>query len=244
VLVIIAAALVLLFIKEPKIYTDAEKPPGLISSLRELIKDEDKSAVFLLAAIFFWVLTTQQADTFLTLYATRHLGISEGDAGRLAGHLGILFLLFAIPAGVLGGRIGRRKTITIGILSMALFIFLIAVLSKDFLTIFITHIPILGRIRAANLFLMASGISWAFININALPMVVDLTSADRIGTYTGFYFLAYTLSSVVGPILNGWIILLAGHNYNMIMIIGPIALFISLFFLSRVKKGEPLPNSA
>jgi MFS family permease len=241
-LVIVAAALVLLLIKEPKVYPDAEKPPGLIPSLRELVKDQDKSAIFLLVAIFFWVLTTQQADTFLTLYATRHLGISEGDAGRLAGHLGVFFLLFAIPAGVLGGRIGRRKTITIGIISMALFIFLIAVLSSDFLTIFITRLPILGRIRVVNLFLMASGISWALININALPMVVDLTSADRIGTYTGFYFLAYTLSSVVGPILNGWFILLAGHNYNMVMIVGPVSLIISLFFLSRVKNGEPSPN--
>jgi MFS family permease len=240
-LVIVAAALVLLLIKEPKVYPDAEKPPGLIPSLRELVKDQDKSAIFLLVAIFFWVLTTQQADTFLTLYATRHLGISEGDAGRLAGHLGVFFLLFAIPAGVLGGRIGRRKTITIGIISMALFIFLIAVLSSDFLTIFITRLPILGRIRVVNLFLMASGISWALININALPMVVDLTSADRIGTYTGFYFLAYTLSSVVGPILNGWFILLAGHNYNMVMIVGPVSLIISLFFLSRVKNGEPSP---
>jgi MFS family permease len=240
-LVIVAAALVLLLMKEHKVYPDAEKPPGLIPSLRELVKDQDKSAIFLLVAIFFWVLTTQQADTFLTLYATRHLGISEGDAGRLAGHLGVFFLLFAIPAGVLGGRIGRRKTITIGIISMALFIFLIAVLSSDFLTIFITRLPILGRIRVVNLFLMASGISWALININALPMVVDLTSADRIGTYTGFYFLAYTLSSVVGPILNGWFILLAGHNYNMVMIVGPVSLIISLFFLSRVKNGEPSP---
>jgi len=238
-LVVLAVLLVFLFIKEPKTYQHSETPPNLVESLCELIKDKDRSGVRLLSAIFFWVLTTQQADSFLSLYATRHLGLSEGDAGRMAGHMAIFFMLFAIPAGILGSRFGRRKTISIGLVGMALSIFIVALLPPELLTIQVGRVPPLGMIRIVNLILMAAGVTWALININALPMVVDLTTASRIGTFTGLYFLVYTFSSVVGPILNGRLIHVAGHNYNMLMIIGPIFLIIALILLQGVKRGEP-----
>lgn len=240
ILVVLAALLVFMFIKEPRIFQQSKPPPSLAESLRDLFRDKEKSAIRLLLAIFFWVLTTQQADAFLSLYATRHLGISEGDAGRMAGHMAISFMIFAIPAGVLGSRLGRRKTISIGLIGMALSILVIAVLPPEVLTIELGRLPPLGMIRLANLFLVLAGLTWALINTNALPMVVDLTNASLIGTYTGLYFLVYTLSSVVGPILNGWLIHLAGHNYNMLMIIGPVFLVVALFLLSGVNRGEPI----
>ena len=239
ILVLLAALLVFLFIKEPKTYQQTEPPSRLADSLRDIMRDKEKSAIRLLLAIFFWVLTTQQADAFLSLYATRYLGISEGDAGRMAGHMAISFMIFAIPAGILGSQIGRRKTITIGLVGMALSILIIAVLPPGLLTTELGSLPILGMIRLANLLLAVAGLTWALINTNALPMVVDMTTASLIGTYTGLYFLVYTLSSVVGPILNGWLIQLAGHNYNMLMILGPVFLVIALLLLSGVKRGEP-----
>lgn len=239
ILVLLAALLVFLFIKEPKTYQQTEPPPRLADSLRDIMRDKEKSAIRLLLAIFFWVLTTQQADAFLSLYATRYLGISEGDAGRMAGHMAISFMIFAIPAGILGSQIGRRKTITIGLVGMALSILIIAVLPPGLLTTELGSLPILGMIRLANLLLAVAGLTWALINTNALPMVVDMTTTSLIGTYTGLYFLVYTLSSVVGPILNGWLIQLAGHNYNMLMILGPVFLVIALLLLSGVKRGEP-----
>jgi len=239
ILVLLAALLVFLFIKEPKTYQQTEPPPHLADSLRDIMRDKEKSAIRLLLAIFFWVLTTQQADAFLSLYATHYLGISEGDAGRMAGHMAISFMIFAIPAGILGSQIGRRKTISIGLIGMALSILIIAVLPPGLLTTELGSLPILGMIRLANLLLAVAGLTWALINTNALPMVVDMTTTSLIGTYTGLYFLVYTLSSVVGPILNGWLIQLAGHNYNMLMILGPVFLVIALLLLSGVKRGEP-----
>ena len=239
ILVLLAALLVFLFIKEPKTYQQTEPPPRLADSLRDIMRDKEKSAIRLLLAIFFWVLTTQQADAFLSLYATSYLGISEGDAGRMAGHMAISFMIFAIPAGILGSQIGRRKTISIGLVGMALSILIIAVLPPGLLTTELGSLPILGMIRLANLLLAVAGLTWALINTNALPMVVDMTTTSLIGTYTGLYFLVYTLSSVVGPILNGWLIQLAGHNYNMLMILGPVFLVIALLLLSGVKRGEP-----
>ncbi|MCE5208339.1 MAG: MFS transporter [Chloroflexi bacterium] len=238
VLTILAALLVFIFIKEPKQYGETEKQPNMFESLRELIKDQDKSGLRILLAIFFWFLTYQGIESFLTLYATKHLGIPEGDAGRMSGHMGIFFVLFAILAGILGSRIGRRKTISIGIVGMAILVFLIAILPVDFLTTELIKLPALGMIRVVNLFLMAAGITWSFININSLPMVVDLTTASRIGTFTGLYYLFSTLAAIVGPNLNGLIVQLSGNNYGMVMVVGPIFLVIALILMMGVKRGE------
>ncbi len=238
VLTVVAALLVFIFIKEPKNYEEAEKQPNMFASLKELTKEKDKSGLRILLAIFFWFLTYQGVESFLTLYATKHLGIPDGDAGRMSGHMGIFFVLFAIIAGIIGSRLGRKKTISIGIIGMATLVLLIAILPVDFLTIELTKLPALGMIRVVNLFLMAAGITWSFININSLPMVVDLTTASRIGTFTGLYYLFSTLAAIVGPNLNGLIVQLSGNNYGMVMVIGPLFLVIALILMLGVKRGE------
>ncbi len=241
VLVVLAALLVFIFIKEPKQYDEAEKEPDMFQSLKEVAQDKDKSGLRILLAIFFWFLAYTGIEAFLTLYATKQLGIPAGDAGRLMGHMGIMFVLFAIVAGILGSRIGRRVTISIGIVAMAILILFIALLPASLLTTTLTKLPVLGTIRVINLFLMGAGIAWAFININSLPMVVDLTTAARVGTFTGLYYLFSTFSAIVGPNLNGWIVQLTGGNYNAMMFISPLFLVVALVLMLGVRRGEAQP---
>jgi MFS-type transporter involved in bile tolerance (Atg22 family) len=89
-----------------------------------------------------------------------------------------------------------------------------------------------------SLFLMPAGIAWALININSLPMVVDMTTAARIGTFTGLYYLFSTFSAIVGPNLNGLLVQLSGERYNSIMLISPLFLMIALILMLGVKRGE------
>ncbi len=238
-LVVVAALMVFFFIKEPKEYEEShEEQPNMFASLREMFSEEDKSGPRILFAIFFWFLAYNGIETFLTLYATKRLGLPEGDAGRLFGHLGLMFVLFALVAGVVGSRIGRRVTISAGIILLAALILGMLALPVEFLSGIITKAPVLGNIRGISLLLMPAGIAWAFININSLPMVVDLTTAARIGTYTGLYYLFSTLAAIVGPNLNGLLIQMSGDNYNAIMVISPLFLFIALFLMLGVKRGE------
>jgi MFS-type transporter involved in bile tolerance (Atg22 family) len=239
--VIVAALLVFLFIKEPKQFEEGEQQPNMFQSLREVAQDKDKSGLRILLAIFFWFLAYTGIEAFLTLYATKQLGIPEGDAGRMMGHMGIFFVLFALVAGILGSRIGRRITISIGIILMAALILCIALLPRDILTISLTKLPALGTIRVVNLFLMGAGIAWSFININSLPMVVDLTTLARVGTFTGLYYLFSTFSAIVGPNLNGWIVQLSGNNYNTMMYVAPAFLLVALVLMLGVKRGEAKP---
>ena len=238
VLVILAALLVFIFIKEPKEYDIGEKEPNMFESLRQLMASEDKSGIRILWAIFFWFLAYSGIEAFLTLYATRYVGIPEGDAGRLLGHIGLFFVIFAFPAGLLGSRIGRRLTISVGIILMALLIFGLFILPPATLSTLITRLPVLGNIRVVSLFLMPAGIAWALININSLPMVVDMTTAARIGTFTGLYYLFSTFSAIVGPNLNGLLVQLSGERYNFMMLISPLFLIIALILMVGVKRGE------
>ena len=96
VLVLVAAILVFIFIKEPKDYAESETEPNMLESLQELFTSEEKSGARILLAIFFWFLSYTGIEAFLTLYATKYVGISEGDAGRLLGHIGLLFVIFEI----------------------------------------------------------------------------------------------------------------------------------------------------
>ncbi len=241
VLTVVAALLVFVFIKEPKEYEETEQEPNMFESLRELMNDEDKSGLRILFAIFFWFLAYTGIEAFLTLYATKYIGLTEGDAGRLTGHLGLFFVLFALPAGLLGSRLGRRITISIGIVSMAALIFGLFILPASTLAAQVAKVPVLGNVHVISLLLMPAGIAWALININSLPMVVDLTTAARIGTFTGLYYLFSTFSAIVGPNLNGAIVTVSGGQYNIIMVASPLFLIVALVLMLGVKKGEAQP---
>lgn len=238
-LVALSAILVFIFIKEPKEYFETKKEtPRLIESMRMILQDKDKSAIRILLAIFFWFIAYNGIEAFFTLYSKNHLGIPESDGARLLGQLSLLFVFFSLPSGYIGAAVGRRKTIMSGILLMALCVALMFFLPVNTLNILITQLPILGRIPVIGLILMIAGASWAMINVNSLPMVVDMTEPERVGTYTGLYYLFSTMAAILGPIVYGFIIQFSGGAYSLLMLISPIFLFFALISIAGVTKGE------
>jgi maltose/moltooligosaccharide transporter len=243
VLVAISAILVFIFIKEPKEFkTSSEETPSLKDSVKQILNDKDKSALRILLAIFFWFISYTGIEAFFTLYAKNHLGLTVADGSRLLGQLSLLFVIFALPAGYIGASLGRRKTILMGIGVMILCIVGIFLLPVGTLTTVLTTLPVLGKVPVIGLILMVIGIGWALININSLPMVVDMTDSSRIGTYTGLYYLFSTLSAIAGPILYGLIIQLSSGQYNLLMLVSPISLIVAAILTFGVKRGEALPS--
>ncbi len=247
VLVLIAAFLVFVFIKEPREFAKNEKVPNILESLVEVTRDKDKSALRLLFAIFFWFLGYTAIEALFSLYGINHLGISESNAGRLMGDLSFLFVLFAIPAGFIGSRFGRRRTIIIGIIILSLVLLAFFFLPPATLLKPVFNLPLLGIVLSAGsssvlvvmgALMMVGGIGWSMININSLPMVVDMTGTARLGTFTGLYYLFSTLSAIVGPNLFGWVVSGTGNNYNSMMIVAPITMFIAIILMWGVRRGE------
>jgi MFS family permease len=246
-LVLASALIVYLFIEEPKDYEQTEEQPGMLASLREIFTDADKSGLRILLAIFFWFVGYSAIETFFTLYATNHLGLTAGNGATLLSVLPLFFVLFAIPSGFIAGKIGRRTTITIGLIALILMMVLLYITPAAALLTGIAPLPLVGiplvadgprMLTLAGVLLIIGGIAWAFININSLPMIVDLTTAARIGTFTGLYYLFSTLSAIVGPNINGWAIQLTGNNYNIIMVIAPVFMAVALWLMLGVKRGE------
>ena len=236
-----------LFIREPKNYDESEKEPNMFASLGEVLKDKDKSALRLFLALFFWFIGYAAVEAFFTLYAKKHLGLNEGDGATLLSVLPLLFVIFAIPSGILASKIGRRVTISIGLVMMTAVLICLYIFPPATLLAPVTKLPLVGiplmeggarMLTLAGVFLMCAGVAWSLVNINSLPMVVDMTSSARIGTYTGLYYLFSTLSAIVGPNFNGWIIQLTNGNYNNIMLFAPIFMITALVLMWGVRRGE------
>jgi MFS family permease len=247
-LVVLAALIVFAFVREPKTYLESHEPqPNMIESLREVLNDEDKSGTRILLAIFFWFLGYSAVETFFTLYAQEHLGINAGDGATLLSVFPLFFVLFAIPSGFIAARTGRRVAISFGLIVVAIILALFYILPVGTLLAPVSPLPLVGiplveggprMLTLAGVMLIFGGIGWAFVNINSLPMVVELTTAARLGTFTGLYYLFSTLSAIVGPNVNGWAIQLTGNNFNVIMLIAPFFMLTALVLMLGVRRGE------
>jgi Na+/melibiose symporter-like transporter len=242
ILLLAAMALLLVFVNERKLALPVDPLPAgkrepLFQEVRSLAAGSDKSGLALLGAIFFWFVGYSALDAFFSLYARSHLGIPESESPIQLGLLSVVFILCAIPAGVLGARIGRRRTIMIGLAAFAACLAAVFAVPAETLSRVLLHIGV-GDVRVLSLFLMACGAAWALVNINSLPMVVDLTDDSKVGTYTGLYYLSSTLAAIAGPTLNGVVVQLAGNDYNAILLLAPVNLLVALALMRAVKRGE------
>jgi maltose/moltooligosaccharide transporter len=246
VLMLVAVLLLFILVKEPKEYeaSTQQDRPSLWGALQEELRAKEKSPLKILLAIFFWFVAYNAIEAFFTLYAQNHLGLDGSDGARLLGHLSVIFVLFALPAGIIGARFGRRKTIMTGIVLMGLLMLSMYFWPKESLVIPIGKLPALGQLYTISILLMLAGASWAMINVNSLPMVVDMTDNSKVGTYTGLYYLFSTLAAIAGPNINGWIVWLTGNNYGLVMVIGPIFMAIALVMMLGVRRGEAQAKKA
>jgi maltose/moltooligosaccharide transporter len=223
-------AVVILFwkVKEPRELVESaarqEEGLGVFRGLRDIPPENVRSLVLLILAIFFWFVGYNAVETFFSSYGVTTLGVSESTASMILSVAYVTFILFSIPSGFIATRFGRKRTIIVG---LAIFAVLLAI------AFFVPVVPVVIVLLAVG------GLAWSLVNINSLPMVVDIsTSEEVLGTYTGLYYVAGTLAAVVGPILNGWVIDLTGRNYNMIFFVTPAFFVLAILCMLGVTKGE------
>ncbi|MCA9926556.1 MAG: MFS transporter, partial [Anaerolineales bacterium] len=117
-ILLIAAALTAVFgVKEPHEIMLEEKPEqaGVLANLKTVFANQDKSGLYVLFGILFWFMAFNAVEAGLSSFAVFTLGISAGQASIYAGAVTITFILFALPAGLLGTKYGRRQIILIGL---------------------------------------------------------------------------------------------------------------------------------
>ena len=111
-------------------------------------------------------------------------------------------ILAYVPVGSIAAKIGRKKTILSGIILM-LISFIVALafsLMSD------TFSPVLYV-----LFLLV-GFGWAGINVNSLPMVLEMCKGSDIGKFTGYYYTFSMSAQIVTPIVAGFLMEHVGYK--------------------------------
>ena len=223
-LIMILALLVLFWkVKEPEKpeLHDTEEKIGIVDAFREVISNPDRSGILILLAIFTWFLGYNIIETWYTTYGVVVLGIPDYIASRTLTTFALSFVIFAIPAGFVATKIGRKNTIVIGLVGL-----IISLASM----IFITNITLIYII------LGIAGLFWAFININSITIVWEIATGKKLGAYTGLYYFFSALAAIVGPVFSGFIFDIVGLSIMFWLSTG--LMVIALLFTLGVKSGE------
>ncbi len=221
IMMLISVALVVLFIREPDAPEEVPESERMsfLDNLREVVNAADRSGLYILLAILCWFISYNAVETWLSSFGKFTLGINEGRMSILTSGLALMFVLFAIPSGLLATRFGRRRVILFGIGGMVLlFAYGMAVQSEAML------LPLL----------VLAGVFWALINVNSLPMVYDVGGDQRIGAFTGLYYLASNIAAVAGPQVVGILVDLTGGNYRIMWAFGALFMLLAGVLMLRV----------
>ncbi|MDY5730821.1 MAG: MFS transporter [Eubacteriales bacterium] len=193
-----------------------------LSGFKALSKQERSDLLLILFSIFFWFVGYNAVTTNFSKFAEVKWQSSTAQAATSLLIASVGAIISYIPVGHIATKIGRKRTIQMGVILLSA-----CFLSVTFLQ---SYSPVLYI-----LFLLV-GLAWALINVNSLPMVVEICKPKDIGKFTGYYYTFSMSAQIVTPVLAGLLIDLFG--YNVLMPYAAIAVAISFFTISKAKSGD------
>ncbi len=211
----------------------AEDDPAAEAEERneQLPKDVKRSLIFLLISVAFWFMGYNAMETWFTTYADAMWKMGLGDASLCLTIATAGAILCFIPSGVLASRIGRRKTILVGIL----------LLSGSFFSVFAYTCVFQEFHRILYILFFLVGAAWAFINVNSLPMVLEMCKGSEVGRFTGYYYAFSMTAQIVTPILAG--ALLEHVNYMTLFPYCGVFVLSAFAAIQFVRHGDAMPEA-
>ena len=184
-----------------------------------------RSLVLILVSIFLWFTAYNAVTTAFSRYAVTVWGMEGGGFASCLMVAMVAAIISYIPIGMISSKIGRKKSILIGLIMMFI----------SYTSVF--FYPTYNA--TANIFFAIIGIGWAAISVNSLPMVVEMSKGSDIGKYTGLYYTFSMTAQIFTPIVSG--ALLQYVSYNTLF---PYAMFFTacaFITMSMVKHGDSKP---
>ncbi len=192
----------------------------------KLPKDVMRSLVFILLSVAFWFIAYNAVTTAFSRYATKVWGLENGGYANCLMVATVAAIISYIPIGSIAAKLGRKKTIMIGIVLLGACFFAAG--------LFDTYSNIMP------VFFCIIGFAWAAIGVNSYPMVVEMASAGDVGKYTGFYYTFSMTAQVITPILSGW--LLENVGYETLFPYSVTFCVLALITMSQVRHGDSKPT--
>ncbi|MFJ5986476.1 MFS transporter [Lentzea sp. NPDC092896] len=169
---------------------------------KDILRDPNRSRLLVVTAVLLFASAWFSSRSLFTPYGMETLDLSRGEAGSLTFPSGVAFLLAAYPAALLAERIGRIRTMTIGMVVFG------ASLAFGSLVPTPTTTVIAFCVAAAG----ASG----FL-INAAVVLWNLAPSARvIGVYTGLYTVSWAAGGFIGPGVVGAMVDITGWRYMLL----------------------------
>ena len=215
---------------EEKAYESAHPEQQLAeddgSGEEELPRAVKRSLLFILFSISLWFIGYNAVTTWWSTYVARVMGQGLGGASKCLLIATGGAIVSYIPIGQLASKIGRKRTIQGGVILLAA-----CFLTGYFLT---TRFDTINAVMFIVFALV--GLAWAAINVNSLPMVVEMCKGSDIGKFTGYYYTFSMAAQVVTPILSGWLLKHVGYE----TLFPYAAFFVACSFITMlfVKHGD------
>ncbi len=146
------------------------------------------SLIFLLLAVAMWYMAYGCIETNFSRYAVDILKMNDAVKAIPMLVATVSALVCFAPLGILSSKLGRKKTIFIG-LGVLLVAALLSAIVKNIIVLYVLFALI--------------GVSWAAINVNSYPMVVEMAKDSDIGKYTGYYYTFQMAAQIATPLLSG-----------------------------------------
>ena len=238
VFVILAVVLLFVFVKEnrSKVGTKEDREEKnnepIIKSLKAVIGEKEKSALFILLSLLCWFIAYQGILPFVGKYTTEVLGTSAGTAALSSGMVGVAYAIFAVPSGKFAHKHGRKKTIRWALIAIVIVLLLVFIHSA-----FLTNLPSMVRLLSFWVLLFLFGIFWVTVVTNSFPMLWQMADYKTIGIYTGLYYFFSQAASIISPPLAGGATDLWG--YPALFLYGLVFMLIAYLLMSKVNRGEP-----
>jgi len=232
----VSIGLLFLTVKEPKLSKanrelEQQHPEWNLAeddgSGRDVLPREVKRSLgFLLASIALWFAGYNGVTTWFTTYVSVVMGQSLGGASTCLLVATAGAIVSYIPVGAAASRVGRKKTIQFGVILLACCFALGYFLTTRFDSINLIMFAVFALV----------GLAWASINVNSLPMVVEMCRGSDIGKFTGFYYTASMSAQIITPMLAGFLL----RNVGYTVLFPYAAFFVAMSFVTMlfVRHGD------
>ncbi|MCI6658852.1 MAG: MFS transporter, partial [Faecalibacterium sp.] len=168
----------------------------LSTEKQKLKKSKTISFLLILASIFMWFMGYNAVSSNLSIYIVNVLGCTPFIGTVVSAASMAVSAVAFIPVGMLAVKIGRKKSIMLGLLFATV----------SFVCVFLFIKPQWGiSVKAIMfaLFYLIAGFGLIVVNVNTFPMVVELSSAKDVGKYTGYYYMATMSAQAITPYIGG-----------------------------------------
>ncbi len=229
-IMVLAVVVLLLTIREPKLVAEnqaleKEHPEWNLakddgSGSEVLPSPVKKSLIFLLASIALWYAGYNGVTTWFSTYVAEVMGEGIGGTNTCLMVATVGAIVSYIPIGIVASKFGRKRTIQAGVILLAACFVSGLLMTRNAHTITPPMYVAFALV----------GLAWAAINVNSLPMVVEMCKGSDVGKFTGYYYTASMTAQVITPVLAGT--LMRDISYQILFPYA--AFFVSMSFVTML----------